>query len=80
MVSSIKNKNNIPVKEDNCLQQTFDSVYENIDQVMTAYDHILNPSTNSITQKYINEGYNLKEAYALSFTCTLSLYIQLINT
>lgn len=80
MVSNIQNQNNLSIQEDNSLQQTLDLVYNNIDQVIAAYGHIINPSTNCLTQKYINEGYNLKEAYALSFTCTLSLYIQIINT
>lgn len=82
MVYNIQTQNTILNKEneDNNLQQILNLVYENIDQIMEHYDHILNPATNSITQKYINQGYQLKEAYALSFTFTLSLYIHFSNT
>lgn len=82
MVADIQNLDKFfnQTNKDDDLQMLLENVYENIDDIMEAYDHILNPTTNKLTRGYIDSGHNIKEAYALSFTCTLSLYINLLNT
>ena len=71
---------NLSIDTKDHTQEIFDIIYEHVDIVMENYDHILNPKTNNLTQSYILQGYDLKKAYALSFTCTVSLYMNLINT
>lgn len=50
-----------------------------LDILKQNYDNILNPHNNTMTKLFLNEGYNLDEAYSLSFMAIIMLYQQ-INT
>ena len=78
MVTDIQNNYNI--ENDDNMQYIFERVYNNIDQIMQEYDHVLNPNHNTATARFINEGHEIKEAYAMSMTSLLLLYQQIINT
>lgn len=55
----------------------YQNIYNNIDTIIDNYDYVLNPNHNNTTQKYINHGYSLTDAYARSFMTTILLYIQI---
>lgn len=66
----------------NC-NDIFEDVYEivnsNFDQVHTKYGYMVHENNNSVTRKLIEDGYNLEEAYRLSFTTTLVLWMNVSN-
>ena len=55
------------------LEALYQNIYQNIDIIIQTYDHVLNPNYNNTTLKYINNGYNSREAYAMSFMTTILL-------
>ncbi len=63
-------------QKDLTLESIYQNVYNNIKIIKQKYDNILNPLNNKTTKMYLNEGYSEEEAYALSFTLTLTLYLQ----
>lgn len=59
------------------METLYHNILNNIDTIIINYDHVLNPNNNNTTLKYINSGYNNREAYALSFMTTVLLYLQI---
>jgi len=59
------------------LNELYAQLYNNIDNIMNKYNDALNPDHNNTTLRYINEGYDLKEAYALSFMTTFLIMLTL---
>lgn len=55
----------------------YQNIYNNIDEIMLHYDDALNPMYNNTTMQYINDGYTVKESYALSFMLNILLLFQL---
>jgi len=55
------------------LEVLYQNIYQNIDTIIQTYDHVLNPNHNNTTLRYINNGYAIKEAYAMSFMMTVLL-------
>lgn len=58
------------------LQLLYQNIYQNIDTIINTYDHVLNPNHNNTTLGYINNGYEIREAYSMSFMTTILLYMQ----
>jgi len=54
-------------------------IYQNIDNILKDQNikQVLNPNTNKTVKYYLNSGFTLKEAYALSLFLTLNLYTKL---
>jgi len=63
--------------DDIYLEALYQNIYNNIDTIIQTYDHIFNPKCNNTTLGYINNGYEIKEAYTMSFMTTLLLYKQI---
>lgn len=59
------------------LETLYQNIYQNIDTIINTYDHVLNPNYNNTTLTYINNGYEVREAYAMSFTTSILLYQQI---
>jgi hypothetical protein len=61
---------------------TFEELYYKISQnphIQETYIHILDPDTNSMTQRFINEGNDINTSLNLSLTMTIALYLNLAN-
>lgn len=52
----------------------FDEIYNNIDEIIIKYDHILNPQVNYLTKFYLLEHNDVKLAYAQTFCTLLEMY------
>lgn len=54
----------------------YDLVYNNINLIInnTNYYNIFNPNNNNLTKRFLNSGYNIYEAYAMSISATIVLY------
>lgn len=63
--------------DDIYLETLYQNIYNNIETIIETYDHVLNPNHNNTTLKYINNGYEIREAYTMSFMITLLLYQQI---
>lgn len=61
------------------MEYLYEQVLNNITNISHTYENMLNPQCNSTTKQYMNEGYDQTTAYALSFTTTLMLYLQISN-
>jgi len=59
------------------LETLYQNIYNNIDTIIQNYDHALNPNHNNTTLDYINNGYEIREAYTMSFMKTFLLYLQI---
>jgi hypothetical protein len=55
----------------------YNQIYENIDTIFEEYTVFLDPKNNSLTHKFLIEGYQRKDAFTLSFMSTLLLNLQL---
>lgn len=71
-------QNNYNIENDN-IQQLYEEVYNNIDELMLEYGHIIDPQYNNLTIKFMNNGYTLKEASSFTMTLLLLLYQQIIS-
>jgi hypothetical protein len=65
------------VEDNTFLDTLYQNIYNNIDNIIQTYDHALNPNHNNTTLKYINQGYDVREAYTMSFMTVMLLYIQI---
>jgi len=61
------------------MEYLYEQVLNNITNISNTYENMLDPQYNSTTKQYMNEGYDQPTAYALSFTTTLMLYLQISN-
>ena len=61
------------------MEYLYEQVLNNITNISNTYENMLDPQYNSTTKQYMNEGYDQTTAYALSFTTTLMLYLQISN-
>jgi len=61
------------------IEYLYEQVFNNITNISHTYENMLDPQYNSTTKQYMNEGYDQTTAYALSFTTTLMLYLQISN-
>ena len=61
------------------MEYLYEQVLNNITNISHTYENMLDPQYNSTTKQYMNEGYDQTTAYALSFTTTLMLYLQISN-
>lgn len=55
----------------------YDDIYNNLPIILNYYHDIFSPHKNNTTQRYLNNGYGLNEAYTLSIMTTLLLYSQI---
>lgn len=69
--------NNLEINDDILYSSLYDSIYSNIEVIIEKYDDILCPNHNNTTLNYIKNGYNIKEAYTMSFMFTLLLYMNI---
>lgn len=52
----------------------FTEIYNNIDEIIIKYDHILNPQVNQLTNFYLSEHNDIKLAYTQTFCTLLEMY------
>ena len=69
------NDNNENIK----IEYVYEQVSNNITNIIPKYENRLNPNNNIVTKIYLDEGNDQQTAYALSFTTTLLLYLQICN-
>lgn len=59
------------------LTHIYDIVSNNITNVKTTYDHILDPNINNLTNYFISIGHDDETAYIMSFSCLLITMLQI---
>ena len=67
----------VDVSIPNSLNDVYMSICDNIDAIMVKYNNVLSPIQNSVTKKYIDNGYSEKEAYGMSFMIMILLYLEI---
>jgi len=70
-------KFDIQNKKEVSFEYIFEQVSDNITNIIAKYENILNPQNNSMTRKYLNEGNDQQTAYALSFSTTIMICLQI---
>ena len=61
---------NDKIDNDIQLKKIYNEIKNNLPKIKELYGDILNPSTNSLTQKFIDKGNDNDTAYILSFMST----------
>jgi len=67
------------LESDFTIEQIYNMIDTNFDQIYQTYNNILDESTNTLTQQYISDGHDPITAYKMSFLATVILILQLNN-